>query len=61
MPFVVECDTSDVAILAMLNQGGHPVAFMSRTLHESKLHYPVVEKEATAIIEAVQKWTHFLS
>ena len=61
MPFVVECDTSNVAISATLNQGGRPVAFMSRTLHGSELHYPAVEKEATAIIEAVRKWTHFLS
>ena len=61
MPFVVECNASDVAISATLNQGGHPMAFMSRTLHGSELHYPAVEKEATAIFEAVRNRTHFLS
>ena len=61
LPFVVECDASEVALSATLNQGGRPVAFMSRSLHGSELHYPPVEKEAMAIIEAVRKWQHFLA
>ena len=61
LPFVVECDASDRAISATLNQGGCPVAFMSRTLQGSEIHYLAFEKKATAIIEAVGKWSHFLS
>ncbi len=45
----------------MLNQGGRPVAFTSRALQGSELHYPSVEKEATAIIEAGHKWRHLLA
>ena len=60
-PFVVECDASEFCVSATLNQCGRPVAFMSRTLHRSELHYPPVEKEATASIEAVRKWRHFLA
>ena len=60
MPFVVECGASESTISATLNQAGRPVAFMSRTLQGSELHYPAVEKEATAIIEAVRKWSDFL-
>ena len=33
---------------------------MSRTLSKSERRYPSIEKEATAIIEAVRKWSHFL-
>ena len=61
LPFTVECDVSDLAVSATLNQRGIPVAFMSKTLFGSELHYPPVEKESTAIIEAVRKWSHFLS
>ena len=60
-PFVVECDASEAAISATLNQGGRPVAFMSRTLRGGEKHYPAVEKEATAIIEAIRKWEHLLA
>ena len=42
----------------MLNHRGRPIAYMSRTLQSSELHYPSVEKKATAIIEAVCKWPH---
>ena len=61
IPFVVECNALKVAISATLNQGGRPIAFMSRSFQGSELHYPAAEKEATAIIEAARKWNHFLS
>ena len=60
MPFVVECDPSDIAISETLNQNGKPVAFLSRMLNKSEFHYPAVEKEATAVIEAVRKLRHLL-
>ena len=56
LPFVSECDTTDVAISATLNQDGRPVPFMSRTLQGSEKHYPTFEKEATVVVEAVKKW-----
>ena len=33
---------------------------MSRTLTACEKRFPAVEKEATAIIEAVRRWSHFL-
>ena len=48
IPIVVECDDSETTLFATLNQDGRPVAFMSKTLQGSEMHYPPVEKEATA-------------
>ena len=61
IPFVVECDASDVAISASLNQTGRPVAFLSKMLSGAELNYPAVEKEALSIIESVRKWSNLLS
>jgi len=33
---------------------------MSWTMNACERKYPAIEKEATAIIEAVRKWSHFL-
>ena len=54
--FVVETDASNVAISATLNQNGKPVAFFSRTLNKPQKNYPIVEKEAMSIVEAVKYW-----
>ena len=60
VPFVLECDASDSALAATLNQGGQPVAFHSRTFSKPESRYSTVEKEATAIMDAVRKWCHLL-
>ena len=58
--FVVETDASDFCIAATLNQNGRPVAFFSRTLNNSEINHPPVEKEAAAIVESIRAWRHFL-
>ena len=58
--FVLECDASESALAATLNQGGKPVAFHSRTFSKSEARYFTVKKEAAAIMDGVRKWSHFL-
>lgn len=58
--FSVETDASDFAIAATLSQKGRPVAFFSRSLNDSEKRQPTIEKEASAIVEALRKWRHFL-
>jgi len=60
LPLVGETDASENAISASLNQGNRPVAFFSRMLNKCELRQSSVEKEASAIAEAVRKWTHYL-
>ena len=47
LPFIVECNVSNVVLSATLNQAGRLVAFMSRTLQLGEHHFPAIEKEAT--------------
>ena len=58
LPFEIETDASDIVVL---NQGGRPVAFFLRKLQGLELHHPPVEKEASAIVEAVRHWRHYLN
>ena len=61
LPLQLDCDASDYAISAVLSQNRRPIVFMSRSLQASERGYSIVEKEALAIIEAVQKWKLLLS
>ena len=36
------------------------MAYFLRALNKTEKCYPAIEKEATAVIETVRKWSHFL-
>ena len=60
MPFRVDCDASEHTTADILSQADRPVAFFSITSSKSEGSYPIVEKDALAIIESVRYWSHFL-
>nr|GEU73013.1 zinc finger, CCHC-type [Tanacetum cinerariifolium] len=60
MPFELHTDASNFAIRGILMQDGHPIAFESRKLNETKRKYTVQEKEMTTVIHCLRIWRHYL-
>jgi hypothetical protein len=44
LPFVLECDTSNEGIGAVLMQGGHPIVFESQKLSQLERLYSIYDK-----------------
>lgn len=58
--FAIETDASDKGIGAVLQQNGHPIAFMSKALSPRYQGLSTYEKEYLAIIVAVDQWRPYL-
>ena len=59
-PFIIETDASGCGIGVVLLQGGHPIAFMSKTLAPKHHTLSTYEKEFLAVIQALEKWRGYL-
>ena len=58
--FVVETDASDLGVGAVLQQEGHPLAFLSKPLGPKNRGLSTYEKELLAILLAVEHWRSYL-
>lgn len=59
-PFRIETDASGIGIGAVLMQGGHPLAFLSKALGPRSQGLSTYEKEYMAILLAVDQWRAYL-
>lgn len=60
VPFHVETDASGSGVGAALQQNGHPLAFISKSLSPHNQGLSTYEKEYLAILMAVDAWCHYL-
>ena len=58
--FSVRCDASGYAVGGVLSQNDKPVAYFSEKLNEAKQKYSTYDKEFYAVIQALNKWRHYL-
>lgn len=59
-PFSVETDASGTGIGAVLMQGGHPLAYLSKALGPRSQGLSTYEKEYMAILLALEHWRSYL-
>ena len=58
--FQVDCDARGNVIGAILSQEGNLIAYFSEKLNDVKKKYYVYDKELYEIVQALNKWRHYL-
>ncbi|GKA70256.1 putative mitochondrial protein [Tanacetum coccineum] len=58
--FMVETDASGIGLGAVLQQGGHPIAYLSKTLASKHQSLSTYKKEFMAVVMALEKWRGYL-
>lgn len=61
MEFIVETDACDRGIRAVLMQGQHPLAYISKAQAPKHYGLSVYKKELLSMVYAIGKWTHYLA
>ena len=58
--FLLQTDASAVGLGAVLEQGGHVIAYASRALTKSESNYSVIQKECLAVVFGMKQFRHYL-
>lgn len=58
--FVVEIDASKIGVGAVLSQGSHLIAFMSKALTHRARPLFISDKELLTIVLVIEKWCPYL-
>ena len=58
--FELQTDASAVGVGAILEQGGHVVAYASRALTKAERQYSVIQRECLAAVYAMKQFRHYL-
>ncbi|GKA84715.1 reverse transcriptase [Tanacetum coccineum] len=56
LPFIVKTNASGVGLGAVLQQDGHPIAYISKSLALKHQAFSTYEKEFLAVLMALKKW-----
>ena len=59
-PVVIESDSSDVGLGAVLMQSDRPIAYASRTLTNTERNYAQIEKEVLSLVFAAERFEHYI-
>jgi hypothetical protein len=59
-PFAFETDASETGIGVVLQQDGHPIAYVSKALGRRTQRLSTYEKESLAILLAIDQWKAYL-
>jgi len=58
--FQVRCDTSGFTIGVVFSEDNMPIAYFSEKMNDAKMNYSTYDKEFYAVIQSLNKWSHYL-